>query len=240
MGSVFSELVMLLFRNRCRPSAVTSLLTFYPPEPAHYRLTQNADGRLSLVVDRGLPQVHFPELEIHKLTTSRGDNIVSFLYRFPGARYTVLFSHGNAADCGSMQTAYVELCQRIGVNVFAYDYTGYGSSSGTPSEAATYADIEAAYDFLVSSGVCTEPDRQIVLYGQSVGSGPSVKLASSKKRPVRAMVLHSPIMSGLRVIMENRGPLCCCDPFPNIRRIRHVTAPVLVIHGDADVEVSFT
>lgn len=129
--------------------------------------------------------------------------------------------------------------QRVHCNVFAYDYTGYGASSGTPSEADTYADICAAYDHLVSNNICPRPSEQIVLYGQSVGSGPSCKLASSKNRPIRGMILHSPIMSGIRVLMNNRGPLACCDIYPNINRIRKVRAPVLIIHGDRDEEVGF-
>uniref|UniRef100_A0A7S3PLF3 Serine hydrolase FSH domain-containing protein n=1 Tax=Aplanochytrium stocchinoi TaxID=215587 RepID=A0A7S3PLF3_9STRA len=59
------------------------------------------------------------------------------------------------------------------------------------------------------------------------------------KRPVCGLILHSPIMSGIRVLMENRGPLCCCDIYPNINRIKRVTCPVLVIHGDRDIEVGF-
>jgi hypothetical protein len=39
----------------------------------------------------------------------------------------------------------------------------------------------------------------VILYGQSVGSGPTIDLAS-RLPDLRAVVLHSPILSGLRVI----------------------------------------
>lgn len=65
-----------------------------------------------------------------------------------------------------------------------------------PSEPNTYADIEAAYDCLEKYNI---RDENIVLYGQSVGSGPTVDLAT-RLPALRGVVLHSPILSGLRVM----------------------------------------
>ena len=66
-----------------------------------------------------------------------------------------------------------------------------------PSEQNTYSDIEAAYRCLVERyGVKAE---DVILYGQSVGSGPTLDLATRLPK-LRAIVLHSPIMSGLRVM----------------------------------------
>ncbi|KAM0055392.1 putative alpha/Beta hydrolase [Helianthus debilis subsp. tardiflorus] len=66
-----------------------------------------------------------------------------------------------------------------------------------PTEHNTYADIEAAYRCLVETYGVNEED--VILYGQSVGSGPTIDLASRLSR-LRAVVLHSPILSGLRVL----------------------------------------
>lgn len=66
-----------------------------------------------------------------------------------------------------------------------------------PSEQSTYADIEAAYKCLEESYGTKQED--IILYGQSVGSGPTLDLAARLPR-LRAVVLHSPILSGLRVM----------------------------------------
>lgn len=66
-----------------------------------------------------------------------------------------------------------------------------------PSEQNTYADIEAAYKCLEESYGTKQED--IILYGQSVGSGPTLYLAARLPR-LRAVVLHSPILSGLRVM----------------------------------------
>lgn len=66
-----------------------------------------------------------------------------------------------------------------------------------PSEHNTYADVEAAYKCLEESYGAKQED--IILYGQSVGSGPTVDLAARLPR-LKAVVLHSPILSGLRVM----------------------------------------
>lgn len=66
-----------------------------------------------------------------------------------------------------------------------------------PSEHNTYADIQAAYNCLLENYGAKPED--IILYGQSVGSGPTVDLAARLPR-LRAIVLHSPILSGLRVM----------------------------------------
>ncbi|KAJ1379014.1 Potassium transporter [Sesbania bispinosa] len=78
-----------------------------------------------------------------------------------------------------------------------YDYFGYAQSSGKPSEHNTYADIEVVYKYLEENYGAKQED--IILYGQSVGSGPTLDLAARLPR-LRVVVLHSPILSGLRVM----------------------------------------
>ena len=65
-------------------------------------------------------------------------------------RFTVLFSHGNAVDLGQMSSFYIGLGTRINCNIFSYDYSGYGVSTGKPSEKNLYADIDAAWHALRS------------------------------------------------------------------------------------------
>lgn len=86
-----------------------------------------------------------------------------------------------------------------------YDYSGYGASSGKPSEANTYADIEAVYQCLQTEYGVSQED--MILYGQSVGSGPTLHLASRLPR-LRGVVLHSAILSGIRVVCQVNFTLC--------------------------------
>lgn len=78
--------------------------------------------------------------------------LTSFFFRLPplSHRFTVLFSHGNAVDLGQMSSFYIGLGTRINCNIFSYDYSGYGVSTGKPSEKNLYADIDAAWHALRS------------------------------------------------------------------------------------------
>ncbi|KAF8080199.1 hypothetical protein N665_0060s0001 [Sinapis alba] len=131
---------------------------------------------------------------------------------------------------------FVELSNRLRVNLMGYDYSGYGQSTGQASESNTYADIEASYKCLKEKyGV---KDDQLILYGQSVGSGPTVDLASRTPN-LRGVVLQCPILSGMRVLY----PVKCTywfDIYKNIDKIGSVACPVLVIHGTADEVVDYS
>lgn len=75
-----------------------------------------------------------------------------------------------------------------------------------PSEYNTYADIEAVYECLQTEYGVGQED--LILYGQSVGSGPTLHLASKLPR-LRGVVLHSGILSGLRVLCHVKFKFCC-------------------------------
>merc|ERR1712113_709908 len=137
------------------------------------------------------------------------------------AKFTLLFSHGNAEDLGMIIQYFREVSHILEVNIFAYEYTGYGMSTGEPHEQATYADIEAAFKYL--RDIIGMPWQEVVLYGRSIGTGPSIHLAT--KTAVRAMVLQSPLLSVNRIAMNSRITLAG-DMFPNIDRIGQVVCPV--------------
>jgi fermentation-respiration switch protein FrsA (DUF1100 family) len=120
-----------------------------------------------------------------------------------------------------------------GFSVLAYDYHGYGTSQGKPSEENCYRDIDAAYDYLTVT--LKVPPNRILLLGRSVGSGPAVDLAARK--PVGGLILESAFTSAFRVFAI--GYLIPGDRFRNIDKIAKVTCPVLVVHGRDDEIVPF-
>ncbi|KAG4940551.1 hypothetical protein JHK87_044422 [Glycine soja] len=273
-------------------SSMAAKFAFFPPNPPSYKVvTDDMTGLLLLT-----PFPHRENVEILKLPTRRGTEIVALYIRHPMATSTVLYSHGNAADLGQMYELFIQLSIHLRVNlmgscgsesvanlcqqpsavkvdisiptqlipyprtnhvyqnfiriesyfiiVFAiqvpdhdiratqagYDYSGYGQSSGKPSEQNTYSDIEAAYKCLEESYGAKQED--IILYGQSVGSGPTLDLAARLPQ-LRAVVLHSPILSGLRVMYPVKRTYWF-DIYKNIDKIPQVNCPVLIIHGTSD------
>lgn len=104
---------------------------------------------------------------------------------------TILFSHGGTVDLGNLCNFLFTMGQRLCCNVLVYDYSGFGQSSGTPTEKAVYADAETVLGLLQHKyGV---PPEQVVLYGQSLGTAPTLHLAS--KHSVKGVILHSPFLS---------------------------------------------
>ncbi|KAL1534745.1 alpha/beta hydrolase domain-containing protein 17B-like [Salvia divinorum] len=181
-------------------SSMAAKLAFFPPTPPSYKLVTDQATGMQLLH----PFPHRENVDVLRLPTRRGTEIVAVYVRYPMASSTLLYSHGNAADIGQMYELFIELSIHLRVNLLGYDYSGYGQSTGKPSEHNTYADIEAAYKCLEESYGVKQED--VILYGQSVG---------------------------LRVMYPVKRTYWF-DIYKNIDKITLVKCPVLVIHGTAD------
>lgn len=170
---------------------------------------------------------------ILRLISSDGAEISAKYFPNPNAEFTVLFSHGNAEDIGDDEPL-LERIRAAGFAVFAYDYQGYGTSEGRPSERHAYEDENAAYQFLVQS-MHVQPSR-IIAFGRSVGSGPACDLAS--RHPVAGLILESAFTSAFRVMTRVR--VLPFDKFDNLRKIKSVRCPVLIIHGTEDSVINIS
>jgi abhydrolase domain-containing protein 17 len=108
------------------------------------------------------------------LNTAKHTQIPAF-YIDRKSALVILFSHGNAEDIGMIYEWFCEFTRELNVNLLAYDYNGYGKANGKPTEQGCYDCIDAAYEFLTDT-MKISPNN-IVLYGRSIGSGPSCYLA---------------------------------------------------------------
>lgn len=197
-------------------------------------------GLLTLVLYFSADFAIFPVLkssyrdsaEIIKLYTGDGKKISAIFLKNPNAKYTVLFSHGNFEDIGSLQP-YLQEYYNHGFSIFAYDYHGYGTSEGKASETNTYLDIEAAYQYLCITRHITA--ESIILHGRSVGTGPTLELA--RQNLSAGIILESPFLTAFRVV--TRIPLFPIDKFQNDLKIKKVKTPLLIIHGKQDEVVPF-
>jgi fermentation-respiration switch protein FrsA (DUF1100 family) len=168
-----------------------------------------------------------------KLPSPDGNKITAVFLPNPSATHVLLFNHGNKQDLGSAD-ARLRLYQDNGWAVFAYDYPGYGTSSGTPSEAGCHAALASAYAYLTNiKGYAPE---KIVLYGLSLGGGPAIELAS--REPVGGLILDGAFMSAFRVITHWK--ILPWDKFENLKKISRVRAPLLSIHATEDRTVPFS
>ncbi|KAK2373829.1 hypothetical protein P8452_46720 [Trifolium repens] len=220
----------------CMVSSLASKFAFFPPSPPTYQLKNRDDGKLTVVSTASpIPHPDDNSLDVLLVDTKHGNKIVAFYLKNPYARLTLLYSHGNAADLGQLYDLFVQLKVNLRVNLMGYDYSGYGASTGKPSESSTYADIEAIYECLETEYGVGQED--VILYGQSVGSGPTLHLAAKLPR-LRGVVLHSGILSGLRVLCHVKFSFCF-DIYKNINKIKKVKCPVLVIHGTEDDVVNW-
>lgn len=170
--------------------------------------------------------------EILAIPRAAGGTVAAVHLPNPRARYTILFSHGNGEDIVD-NVVYLQLMRDTGFAVLAYDYSGYGLSTGRPSERAAYADIDAAYEHLTRElGV---PPERIIAHGRSLGGAVTADLAS--RRPVAGLVLESTFTTAFRVVRAHR--VVPFDRFRTIDKLPRITAPVLVVHGTDDGVVGF-
>jgi hypothetical protein len=150
----------------------------------------------------------------------------------PNASITVFYLHGNGEDLGDV-LPHLHAMQQRGISVFAFDYRGYGTTPGEPTEANLCADVRTAYGYLLTERRLSP--AQIVIYGRSLGSGPGVFLAAAE--PVGGLVFEGAFTSAFRVATQI--PILPMDRFRNLTRLSAVHCPVLVMHAVHDKTVPF-
>lgn len=167
-----------------------------------------------------------------KLKNNENQQLSAVYLPNPRAKYTILYIHGNAEDLGDIQPV-LEQLRNLGFSVFAYDYRGYGTSQGTPTENHAYEDIDTVYRHLTEK-LNIKPE-QIIVFGRSVGGGSAVDLAS--RQPVAGLIIESTFTSAFRVVVP--FPILPFDKFNNLDKIKKVKCPVLVMHGKLDDTIPF-
>jgi pimeloyl-ACP methyl ester carboxylesterase len=166
---------------------------------------------------------------------------VVWALNFPAApgQPTIVHFHGNGEQLADL-FGVAHLYQRAGLGFFAVEYPGYGlSAKDSPSERALYEAGEAGLDWLAQRGV---GPAQVVLEGQSLGSGVAMELAA-RGRGSRLILLSPytsiPELAG-RLLPWLPARLMVLDRFDNLRKAPTIALPALVVHGDRDEVVPVT
>lgn len=155
-----------------------------------------------------------------------------------GSEFVILFFHGNGGNRLHRVEDY-KLLRSLGCHIIAFDYRGYGENAGQPSEMSLIADAHAAWKDLTEGRQV--PANRILIYGESLGGGVAVRLASdlceAKEVPgglilcstfssmVDAASYHYPWLP-VRAVLKDR--------YLSDRHIKHMTAPLLMLHGERD------
>jgi fermentation-respiration switch protein FrsA (DUF1100 family) len=149
----------------------------------------------------------------------------------------VMISHGNAGNVGH-RLMLVHFLMDAGASVFVYDYREFGKSEGKKSLAGLVDDSESAFDYLTNERKI--PESNLVIYGESIGGGPTCMLAA-KHPHVRGVILDSTFTSLLSIGKEKIEAfkiypdfLKPIPAFENIEALKGPHAPLLIIHGQED------
>jgi uncharacterized protein len=151
-------------------------------------------------------------------------------------RPVILYFHGNGGALRYRVQRFRDLVDK-GIGLVALEYRGFGGNEGDPSEAGLTADAEAAYAFAAAR----YPVAQIVVWGESLGTGVAVPLAAEK--PVARVILEAPFTSAAAVAARRYWympvRLLMKDQYRSDRSIGKITAPVLILHGMRDHVVPY-
>ncbi len=155
-----------------------------------------------------------------------------------GNNGTLIFCHGNAGNI-SHRLDSIKLFNEMGLNVFIFDYQGYGKSEGKPTENGTYADAQAAWNYLINER--KEEPENIIIFGRSLGGAIAAWLAKNTKP--RALIVESSFTSveaiGQRMYPFMPVKLISRMKYDTLENIKHVKCPVLVIHSQDDELISY-
>ncbi len=174
--------------------------------------------------------------EAETVTTSDGERLQLWSLPHQKARATVVYFHGNGGNLSLWAPILVGIHQQ-GYTVHAFDYRGYGRSTGTPTERGLYRDVSAVVSRLAPR---LDPGVPVLYWGRSLG-GTMAAYAATARRPdgvivesgfadVRSLLRGSPL--GLVARLSSYR-------FPTAEFLVQARMPVLVMHGDADRVVPF-
>ena len=151
---------------------------------------------------------------------------------------TLLIFHGNAGDLSNRIYKLNEL-NKLEINILLISWRGFSGNKGSPTEKNLYKDAEAAIKWLNKKKVS---NNQIILYGESLGTGVAIEMAS--KNNFNSIILESPFTS-IENSAKNYYPYLPVkyllkDRYDSISKINMVKSPILIMHGEKDNVVPFS
>lgn len=146
---------------------------------------------------------------------------------------TIVWFHGNASNVG-ITTIRAKPYIKEGYGLLAVEYRGYAGNPGAPTEQGLYKDARAFINWLKDNGT---DENNIILYGESIGSGPAVQMAT-EYAALRTLVLESPFTSTVDAATVHYpfAPVkwLLKDRYENLTKIKNIKTPLIVAYGNKD------
>ena len=186
-------------------------------------------------VDPGMVGLEFNHISFK---TKDGLSLSAWYIPAENSSRVLLFCHGNAGNI-SHRLESILLFHQLGLNVFIYDYRGFGASEGRPSEHGTYQDVAGAWIYLRNERHFKS--KEIILFGRSLGGSVASWLAC-REDPL-ALIIESSYQS-LAAVAAKHYPLIPVRLLLRFRYntseyIKKVTCPIMVIHSQDDEIIPF-
>ena len=179
-------------------------------------------------------------LDYEDVSFAAADGVTLHGWHVPAqaGRATLLFMHGNAGNI-SHRLDSIRLFHGLSLDIFIFDYRGYGRSGGQPDERGTYLDARAAWDTLLARGV--DPKR-IILFGRSLG-GPIAATLAAEVEPA-ALIVESTFTSAADVAATLYPWLPVRTlmrfEYDTRARLRERTCPLLIVHSEDDELIGYS
>ena len=178
------------------------------------------------------------EIEKVKIKTRDDIELISWYHKKNSKDYkTIIFFHGNA---GSLKNRIHKInhFKDMDVNFLLVAWRGFSGNKGYPTESGLYEDARSAVEWLQYKGV---KEENIIIYGESLGTGVAVEIAQN--RSFAGIILESPFTSMIDA-GKDKYPflpvkLLLKDKYESNKKIKNVTSPILIMHGEIDNIVPF-
>jgi uncharacterized protein len=177
-------------------------------------------------------------IEKVKIKTQDDIELISWLYNKNFNEYkTILFLHGNA---GSLKNRIHKInhFKNLNVNFLLVAWRGFNGNKGKPTEKGLYEDAESAVRWLNLKGI---PNKNIIIYGESLGTGIATEIAQNKN--FAGIILESPFTSMIEAGKDKYPYLpvkfLLKDKYESNKKIKNIKSPILIMHGKIDNIVPF-
>jgi fermentation-respiration switch protein FrsA (DUF1100 family) len=173
-----------------------------------------------------------------KITTSDNIELLAWYHKKNINDFkTILFLHGNA---GSLENRIHKInhFKEMKINFLIIAWRGFSGNKGEPTEKGLYEDARSTVRWLKRQGV---DEKNIILYGESLGTGIAVEIAQNKN--FAGIILESPFTSMIDA-GEDKYPFLPVrfllkDKYESDKKIKNIKSPILIMHGKVDNIVPF-